>query len=171
MTSTSKSNNYKELTRRFTRWGAAFCIAISLTGLRNELQATEQEVAKTQSFAQEDLLFKLVYPMPSSREILKRSRREVKGFSNRLHGEIERENGEEGEAENIYNRWSWFYGQRALPNGDIPFTARAEAWQQKMENRNPRFNLDENWSSIGPNNMAGRTLCVVYHPTDSTIIY
>ncbi len=70
-----------------------------------------------------------------------------------------------------YNRWAWFYGQRADNSGINPIEARMQAWQEKQATRRPSSTLDENWTCLGPENMAGRTLCLAYHPTNTNIIY
>ena len=70
-----------------------------------------------------------------------------------------------------YNRWAWFYGQRADGSGTNPIEARMQAWQEKQANRRPASNLDESWTQLGPENMGGRILCIVYDPTNVNIVY
>ncbi|MBK8130922.1 MAG: T9SS type A sorting domain-containing protein [bacterium] len=71
-----------------------------------------------------------------------------------------------------YNRWAWFYGQRLTPDQTSdPVALRMQAWQEKQANRERVGALDENWTSIGPSNFAGRILDIAWHPTNTNIIY
>jgi hypothetical protein len=61
---------------------------------------------------------------------------------------------------------------RAYPNADIPNDAYAKAWEQ----HNARFANEQtaatgNWTSMGPNNVGGRTLCIAIHPSDTNTIW
>jgi hypothetical protein len=80
------------------------------------------------------------------------------------------ENPYKGSGWKAYRRFSWFYTQRAYPSGDIPATARAQAWEEKQQSSR-ESNLDENWTPAGPTNLAGRILCLAWHPTNGSIIY
>ncbi len=80
------------------------------------------------------------------------------------------ENPYKGSGWKAFQRFSWFYTQRAYPEADIPAGARMQAWEEKQQARH-NSPLDENWSAIGPNNLAGRILCLAWHPTDANTIY
>ena len=69
-----------------------------------------------------------------------------------------------------FGRMEWFYGQRAFPSGDIPVEGRKNAWLEKTNSRE-RHTLDENWTAMGPNNIAGRILSIAWNPTNTNIIY
>ena len=120
------------------------CLAFSSALPRNTLRAAENGVDYVQSYRQMDSLFTTVFDP-------KVSPGKGKGWK-------------------PFNRMRWFYGQRAYPFDDIPQTATMDAWQQKQATRN-RSTLDESWSQIGPTNMAGRMLCLAWHPTNTSIIY
>lgn len=66
-------------------------------------------------------------------------------------------------------RMEWFYAQRAFPSGNIPASARMNAWQEKQ--RASRQTLDETWTSLGPTSLAGRALSIAWHPTNTNVIY
>ena len=66
---------------------------------------------------------------------------------------------------------AWFF-DRSYPSGKIPPRAYEKAYQSL-----PRY-VDEaplrssdSWESLGPENIAGRTLCLAFHPTNPDIIY
>ncbi|HEY3293954.1 MAG TPA: T9SS type A sorting domain-containing protein [bacterium] len=69
----------------------------------------------------------------------------------------------------VSDRLNWFYAQRAFPSGEIPASARLAAWQQ--QSRSHPQPLDEAWTQSGPANLAGRMLCIAWHPTNTNIIY
>ncbi|MCX6600968.1 MAG: T9SS type A sorting domain-containing protein [bacterium] len=112
--------------------------------LCNALRAADVEAQFVNSYAQMDSLYRTVYdPLISPGK---------------------------GKGWKPFGRMEWFYGQRAFPSGDIPVAARMQAWQEKQAARGHRT-LDENWTAIGPNNIAGRILSIAWHPTDLNIIY
>ena len=123
---------------------AAVCLAILPLSPRNALRASDSSLGPDYTVAQLDSIFRTRYDTE--------------------------ENPGKGSGWKAFQRFSWFYSQRAYPNGDIPAGARMLAWEEKQENRH-HDPLDENWSAIGPTNLAGRILCLVWHPTDANTIY
>jgi hypothetical protein len=112
--------------------------------LCNALRAADAETQVVNSYAQMDSLYRTVYdPLISPGK---------------------------GKGWKPFGRMEWFYGQRAFPSGDIPVAARMQAWQEKESARGHRT-LDENWTGIGPNNIAGRILSIAWHPTNLNVIY
>jgi photosystem II stability/assembly factor-like uncharacterized protein len=62
---------------------------------------------------------------------------------------------------------------RAFPDTDIPndkFFAAFEYTKNNMQELDLGDSPTE-WTSIGPNNIGGRTLCITLHPTDTSILY
>ncbi len=71
-----------------------------------------------------------------------------------------------------YNRFAWFFGQRLTPGVEAdPVALRMQALEQREALRDPNRSLDENWTNIGPSNLAGRILSIAWHPTNTNIIY
>lgn len=121
-------------------------LAIGMTPFRNALQAADGQVDYFAQFQQQDSAFRTVFD------------------PNESPGK--------GMGWKPYNRFMWFYGQRLTPGVDIdPVARRMEAWEVKQATRQPNSPLDENWTSIGPTNFAGRMLCIAWHPTNTSIIY
>jgi hypothetical protein len=66
----------------------------------------------------------------------------------------------------------WMNRTRAYPNADIP----ADAYVSAMNRYAARFGNQQStatgaWTSIGPNNIGGRTLCVAVDPVDTNKIW
>lgn len=64
---------------------------------------------------------------------------------------------------------------RAYPDADIPADKFFKAFEYSKNslqslNENDILNLNE-WQSIGPNNIGGRSLCVAIHPVDTGLIF
>ena len=67
----------------------------------------------------------------------------------------------------------WMTQIRAYPEIDIPDDKFFRAFEYSKENlqaMNERDDLDQ-WQSIGPNNIGGRSLCVAVHPVDTGTIF
>lgn len=60
---------------------------------------------------------------------------------------------------------------RAYPNDKIPTDKFEEAFMQKEAEIHFRDPENNNWESLGPKNIGGRTLCLAFHPTDTSILY
>ena len=63
----------------------------------------------------------------------------------------------------------WMTQVRAYPDVDIPADKFYKAFEYSKENLqsvNDRDGLDQ-WESIGPNNIGGRSLCIAVHPVDT----
>ena len=117
------------LTPRIRKLLAGLFLATGVLPLCNALRAADVEAQFVNSYAQMDSLYRTVYdPLISPGK---------------------------GKGWKPFGRMEWFYGQRAFPSGDIPVEGRMRAWQQK-ESARDRRTLDENWTGIGPNNIAGR---------------
>jgi hypothetical protein len=169
-----KSSKSQQVSTPVALLVAAVCLAFVPLSPRNALQAADSKLSPDYTFAQLDSLFRTHYPVdePDGENAERRENEGKEWDADRR--DQERKDAAPGEEEGTgwepFNRFSWFYGQRAYPTGDIPAGARMLAWQQKQEFRN-HSPLDENWSAIGPTNMAGRILCIVWHPTDANTIY
>ncbi len=111
---------------------------------RNVLRASDLELGSSYTVVQLDSIFRTHYD--------------------------KEENNYKGSGWKAFQRFSWFYTQRAYPEADIPAGARMQAWEEKQQARE-HSPLDENWSAIGPNNLAGRILCLAWHPTVANTIY
>ena len=65
----------------------------------------------------------------------------------------------------------WAY-ERAYPNDNIPAGKFAEAFKKINHDRqNTPHKVPGEWESLGPDFIAGRTLCLAFHPTDENIMY
>jgi len=67
----------------------------------------------------------------------------------------------------------WMSQIRAYPETDIPNDKFYKAYEYSRENLQTVNNFDglDQWISIGPNNIGGRSLCVAVHPIDTGIVY
>ncbi len=65
----------------------------------------------------------------------------------------------------------WFF-ERAYPNEKIPNKKWKSAFEQKqkMNSKNKKI-LEGSWESMGPNYLAGRTLCLAFHPSNENVIF
>ncbi|MFH1011382.1 MAG: hypothetical protein V1784_09150 [bacterium] len=57
-----------------------------------------------------------------------------------------------------YQRFRWFWGQRAYPTGEIPVGLRWQECEAKERLEGERTLDDPAWQQIGPTNLAGRLL-------------
>ena len=64
---------------------------------------------------------------------------------------------------------------RAFPGNDIPADAERQAWKFYQDHFLSHSQVSRlaapAWSSIGPNNVGGRTLCMAFDPVNSSIIW
>jgi hypothetical protein len=63
---------------------------------------------------------------------------------------------------------------RAFPERDIPqdkFFAAYQYTKTNMRELDLGDNSPDQWTTMGPNNIGGRTLCITLHPTDTSILY
>jgi len=67
----------------------------------------------------------------------------------------------------------FYNAQRAYPTGRIPFD-----WREQAEAHIQKYNLQKSstlrqlpWTSVGPNNIAGRVRSIAIDPTNPNIIY
>ena len=64
---------------------------------------------------------------------------------------------------------------RAFPGNDIPADAERQAWKFYRDHFLSHSPVTRHaapaWSSIGPNNVGGRTLCLAFDPVNSNIIW
>lgn len=60
---------------------------------------------------------------------------------------------------------------RAYPSGKIPTDKFEEAFMRKEAELNFRDPDNSNWEALGPKNIGGRTLCLAFHPSDTSILY
>jgi photosystem II stability/assembly factor-like uncharacterized protein len=66
----------------------------------------------------------------------------------------------------------WLNNTRAYPSLDIPADAYTNAMnQQQTRFANQRSMSVGAWTSIGPNNIGGRTLCLALDPNDTNIVW
>jgi photosystem II stability/assembly factor-like uncharacterized protein len=71
-----------------------------------------------------------------------------------------------------YQRFHWFWGQRAYPTGQIPVGLRWQEWEAKKQAEGDRGTLDDPaWQQIGPMNFAGRLLCIAIVPGSPNTMY
>lgn len=143
MKTTSKPPIFYRLTPSIWLWVAAVSLAFGLMPLRNVLRASDLNVEFPKTYQAVDSLYLTAFDPEVSPG--------------------------KGQGWKPYNRWRWFYGQRSS-NGEIPVGSRMTAWENKQRSRGDRI-LDESWQLVGPTNMAGRMLCIVWHPTNTNIIY
>jgi len=67
----------------------------------------------------------------------------------------------------------WMTQIRAYPDTDIPadkFFKAFEFSKNNLQDINTKDGLDE-WRSLGPNNIGGRSLCLAVHPVDTGIVF
>ena len=65
----------------------------------------------------------------------------------------------------------WAYS-RSYPEGKIEVKKWTDAFQQMQAEINFRGpDNTENWEELGPKNIGGRTLCLAFHPTDTSVLY
>lgn len=79
---------------------------------------------------------------------------------------------EDGEKLEGLQGMQWMNHARAYPNADIP----ANAYSAAINQFNARFGNEQStavgsWTSIGPNNIGGRSLCLAIDPIDTNIIW
>ena len=67
----------------------------------------------------------------------------------------------------------WYNAQRAYPTGRIP-----SDWRERAEEHTIKYNLAKiglirslPWTSVGPNNIAGRVRSIAIDPTNSNVVY
>src|SRR5882762_9025976 len=89
-----------------------------------------------------------------------------------IHSSAKNNPEEKGERTEALEGMQWMNRARAYPNADIPANAYASA----MNQYNARFGNQQtstvgSWTSIGPNNVGGRTLCVAIDPVDTNKIW
>jgi photosystem II stability/assembly factor-like uncharacterized protein len=80
---------------------------------------------------------------------------------------------EEEEASDALVSLQWMSQIRAFPNTDIPpdkFYKAFEYSNTELQALNDRDDFDQ-WTSIGPNNIGGRSLCVAVHPVDTATVF
>jgi photosystem II stability/assembly factor-like uncharacterized protein len=66
----------------------------------------------------------------------------------------------------------WMSKSRAYPNADIPVDGYTNAMEQyHLLQSTQRMQSIGTWSSIGPNNIGGRTLCVALDPADTNTVW
>ncbi len=67
----------------------------------------------------------------------------------------------------------WISEIRAYPERDIPEDKFFRAFEYSKANLQSLNNRDDisQWSSIGPNNIGGRSLCIAIHPVDTNVIF
>lgn len=70
-----------------------------------------------------------------------------------------------------WQRWQWHYEQRAFPFGDISGNPRLAALAEIREHLQPAESLDEQWTFIGPSNIAGRMLAIAFEPGNPEVMY
>lgn len=83
--------------------------------------------------------------------------------------EEEKQTGPSGAMESM----QWMTRIRAYPEQDVPSDKFFKAFEYSKENLqaiNQRESLDQ-WQSIGPNNIGGRSLCVAIHPVDTGTVF
>jgi photosystem II stability/assembly factor-like uncharacterized protein len=68
----------------------------------------------------------------------------------------------------------WLSQIRAYPDVDIPAEKFYQAFEYSKNNlpeiESDNINVD-NWVSLGPNNVGGRSLCAAVHPVDTAVIF
>ncbi|MBS1517837.1 MAG: T9SS type A sorting domain-containing protein [Bacteroidetes bacterium] len=67
----------------------------------------------------------------------------------------------------------WLSEIRAYPEKEIPSGKFFKAFEYSAENLREINDGDDNeqWTSLGPNNIGGRSLCVAVHPVDTSVIF
>lgn len=66
---------------------------------------------------------------------------------------------------------TWAF-ERAYPGTTVSISKYSEAYEdQKKLKASQARSVPGEWSSMGPINIGGRTLCLAFHPTDEDIIY
>ena len=70
-------------------------------------------------------------------------------------------------AGNSLDAWAM---ERNFPYKKIPAKKFYEAFEVKKQGASQRNNTPA-WTAIGPKNIAGRTLCLAFHPTDKDLIF
>ena len=80
---------------------------------------------------------------------------------------------EEGEAELVQGRFTWFNQQRTYPSSEFPKDAREKALRNKkfMKSKGPIQIPGCNWLSNGPRNINGRIRDMAIHPADGNTVY
>ncbi|HRJ99451.1 MAG TPA: T9SS type A sorting domain-containing protein [Ignavibacteria bacterium] len=78
-----------------------------------------------------------------------------------------------GNASGIMESMQFISQMRAYPESDIPHDKFFRAFEYSSENLQQVNNSDINhqWSSLGPNNIGGRSLGIAVHPVDTNIVF
>lgn len=90
-----------------------------------------------------------------------------------VHLNFTTEESEELEASDALAAMQWMNEIRAYPDADIPADKYYKAFEYSKENLtqlNDKPNLDS-WTSIGPNNIGGRSIALAIHPVDTSIVF
>lgn len=67
------------------------------------------------------------------------------------------------------SQWAF---ERAYPNENLPMDQFLQAFDNHKElAANSPGRQNDEWESLGPENIGGRTLCLAFHPNDQDIIY
>jgi len=73
-----------------------------------------------------------------------------------------------------FRRLEWYLAPRLLPDGGFPAGARWNAYLERLERGTPGKTAGlatANWTSIGPNNIAGRMLDLAFDPNHANVIW
>jgi photosystem II stability/assembly factor-like uncharacterized protein len=90
-----------------------------------------------------------------------------------VHLNIKSDASEEFEASDALTSMQWMTQVRAYPDNDIPADKFYKAFvysKDKLSQLNDNPNLDS-WTSIGPNNIGGRSIALAVHPVDTSIVF
>jgi photosystem II stability/assembly factor-like uncharacterized protein len=79
-----------------------------------------------------------------------------------------------GSGEKPFRRLEWFLESRLQPDGSYPAGARWNAYLDVLANREAPGSAEvpaANWTSLGPNNIAGRILDLAFDPNNPGVIW
>jgi photosystem II stability/assembly factor-like uncharacterized protein len=87
-----------------------------------------------------------------------------------------RDNEVENEEDELYSTtindyMQWMNQIRAYPDADIPQEKFYEAFEYSQKYLTNEIDGATSWTSIGPNNIGGRSLCLAIHPVDTATVY
>lgn len=89
-----------------------------------------------------------------------------------LNSKTEKREDEENEAGGVLAALQFMSEIRAFPDADIPQDKYFKAFEYSQKELAGKFDSPADvWTSIGPNNIGGRSIALAVHPTDTSIVF
>ena len=86
-------------------------------------------------------------------------------------GLIKESKEKEEETSGALESMQWMSEMRMFPDKEIPAGAFDRAFEQSKQMPALQSDNPDAWTSIGPNNIGGRSLCLAIHPVDTSLLF